>query len=190
MNDPVGHFFILALPRSRSAWLANFLTYGPSFCYHEGLIGCRSMAVLRAKLALPGTALCGNADTGAALVVDDLVAAFPKARYVLLCRPPKGYIEQAKRLGSTEEQAEVLLEEFAHSCEVLGERALKVQSGALDQARTMREIWEYVGIAAPFPSLRFDMLRDLRVEAIVERVVKKVRKHQDELEQLLSAGNA
>jgi hypothetical protein len=30
-------FLILSLPRSGSAWLANFLTYDVSFCYHEPL---------------------------------------------------------------------------------------------------------------------------------------------------------
>lgn len=31
------HFLILALPRSGSAWLANFLSYGDVFCRHEPL---------------------------------------------------------------------------------------------------------------------------------------------------------
>lgn len=30
------HFFIAALPRSRTKWLSNFLTYGGAFCCHEG----------------------------------------------------------------------------------------------------------------------------------------------------------
>jgi hypothetical protein len=29
------NFFIFSLPRSGSAWLSIFLTYGGSFCYHE-----------------------------------------------------------------------------------------------------------------------------------------------------------
>lgn len=28
---------IIAWPRSRTAWLSNFLTYGPSFCFHEAI---------------------------------------------------------------------------------------------------------------------------------------------------------
>lgn len=30
-------FFITGLPRSRTAWFANFFTTGGSFCYHEAL---------------------------------------------------------------------------------------------------------------------------------------------------------
>ncbi len=32
-------FLILSTPRSGSAWLANFLTHGDCFCYHEPMAG-------------------------------------------------------------------------------------------------------------------------------------------------------
>lgn len=32
------HYFITGLPRSRTAWLANLLTIGDSFCLHAGLL--------------------------------------------------------------------------------------------------------------------------------------------------------
>ncbi len=31
------HFFVFGLPRSRTAWFANFLTTDKSFCFHEAL---------------------------------------------------------------------------------------------------------------------------------------------------------
>ena len=44
MTLPTGrNFFVLGLPRSRTAWLANFLTYDGYFCFHEGIDGCRSI---------------------------------------------------------------------------------------------------------------------------------------------------
>ena len=33
-------FFITGLPRSRTAWLANWFTYGHTFCFHEA---CRKV---------------------------------------------------------------------------------------------------------------------------------------------------
>jgi hypothetical protein len=39
-------FFIFSLPRSGSAWLATFLTYGESFCYHEPCAERIPLAVL------------------------------------------------------------------------------------------------------------------------------------------------
>lgn len=54
-------FLIFALPRSGSAWLANFLTYGECFCFHEPLAG-GSLE----RLGRPAE-IVGAADTGAYL---------------------------------------------------------------------------------------------------------------------------
>lgn len=51
-------FLILALPRSGSAWLSNFLTHGDCFCYHE-------LAAERPDLELERQApVTGVVDTG------------------------------------------------------------------------------------------------------------------------------
>jgi len=54
-------FFILGLPRSRTAWLANFMTYEGYHCYHEGLNGCYTMEAYKALL--DGNRI-GDANTG------------------------------------------------------------------------------------------------------------------------------
>lgn len=54
-------FLIFALPRSGSAWLSNFLTYGECFCYHEPLAGGPL-----SRLGRPAD-MVGAADTGAYL---------------------------------------------------------------------------------------------------------------------------
>lgn len=185
MIEPVGHYFIVALPRSRTAWLANLLTWGPSFCFHEGLIGCRNMAELRAKLSLPRTPLAGNADTGSMMAVDKLVEAFPDARYVLLCRNPDGFVEQAARMGADREHALSMLDTFAHACDVLHGRALVVRSADLDRRETVEAIWNHVGIAEPFPAMRYEQLRDTKVEAILSRVRERAEQHADELMELI-----
>jgi hypothetical protein len=53
------NFLILSLPRSGSAWLANFLTYGPVYCYHE------PMAEGSLEQLQPQAPLTGAIDTGA-----------------------------------------------------------------------------------------------------------------------------
>jgi hypothetical protein len=37
------HFYVTGLPRSRTAWLANFLTHRNAFCHHEAMNGCHSV---------------------------------------------------------------------------------------------------------------------------------------------------
>lgn len=36
-------FLVLGLPRSRTAWIANFMTYSGLHCSHEGINGCHSL---------------------------------------------------------------------------------------------------------------------------------------------------
>jgi hypothetical protein len=56
----VKRFFIYSTPRSGSAWLSNFLTYGGSFCQHEPLADGR--------MEFTDHPVSGAIDTGAALV--------------------------------------------------------------------------------------------------------------------------
>jgi len=82
------NFFVVGLPRSRTAWLANFLTY-EHHCYHEGMNGCQSIADYRNKL--------GNdkGDASTALMLIDLNAMFPKAPVVIIDSDIKRSIQYA-----------------------------------------------------------------------------------------------
>ena len=53
-------FFIFSTPRSGSAWLANFLTYGGSFCQHEPLAA--------GEMVWHHYPVSGAVDTGASFV--------------------------------------------------------------------------------------------------------------------------
>lgn len=54
-------FFIYSTPRSGSAWLSNFLTYGGSFCQHEPMAD-------GSGVYFPEYQVSGAIDTGAALI--------------------------------------------------------------------------------------------------------------------------
>lgn len=56
-------FVVFSLPRSRSAWLAWFLTYGDWHCGHDELRHCRSLDDVASWLAQPCT---GTVETAAA----------------------------------------------------------------------------------------------------------------------------
>ena len=72
-------FFILGLPRSRTAWLANFMNYGGYHCYHEGLNGCYTMDEYKALL---DDNRIGDANTG--LFMLDFRKHFPTSRVVVI----------------------------------------------------------------------------------------------------------
>lgn len=78
------HFFIVGLPRSRTAWMANWFTYGDSFCFHDGLAGISSKEDYAAKLQSKNASYVGDSDSG--LVFLDLKYLYPDSPVVVIHR--------------------------------------------------------------------------------------------------------
>src|SRR5665213_98688 len=76
-------FLILALPRSRTAWLSHFLTYGPKVCEHDYIINCASIEEF---LLAFRQGLAGSVETGAMLGWKVLRQRMPAAKIVLVRR--------------------------------------------------------------------------------------------------------
>lgn len=82
-------YLIFALPRSRTAWLSRFLTYGEWTCGHEELRHMRSLAELRTYAS---RARHGSAETIAAPGWRLLHILAPEAKAVVIRRPVKEVI--------------------------------------------------------------------------------------------------
>ena len=82
------HFFILGHPRSRTAWLSVFMTYGDCFCLHEAYVHAEGITGIKDLFrSLPQMRFVGTADSGLAFYADQLLKEFPDARYVVIDRP-------------------------------------------------------------------------------------------------------
>jgi len=84
-------FFVLGLPRSRTAWLANFLTYDGHFCYHEAVNGCSSVGEYREKIAN-----CGDSTTN--VLMFDYEREFPDSKIVIIHSDINRSIEFGERV--------------------------------------------------------------------------------------------
>lgn len=89
-------FLATGLPRSRTAWMARFLTYGRVTCLHEPSVGFRSMADLAGLLAQPHI---GASDSAMALLWPRVARWVPKARFAVVRRPVEDVVASAARLG-------------------------------------------------------------------------------------------
>lgn len=87
----MSNFLILGLPRSRTAWLANFMTIQDIHCTHEGLNGCHTLAAYRRKF----TDNSGDSNTGLALF--DFEALFKDFKRVIIDSDIKESVEFAKK---------------------------------------------------------------------------------------------
>lgn len=77
-------FLVFATPRSRTAWLSRFLTYGGWHCYHEHAVYLRNMAGVR---AFWGQRRVGSVETAAAQGWRILAHHFPGLRRAVIRRP-------------------------------------------------------------------------------------------------------
>ena len=91
-------FLILALPRSRTAWLSRFLTYGDWVCGHEELRHMRSLDDVRAWFAQP---CIGTAETAAAPWWRMIDRFAPDARILIVRRHPGEVVESLLRIPGT-----------------------------------------------------------------------------------------
>jgi hypothetical protein len=168
-------FFITGLPRSRTAWLANFMTYGGAYCQHEGL--------LREEQALRWLA-CGErhglADSTIPFAWERILERFPSFSLVIVEREPEasfdsllGFLDRGElRVNRT-----ILHRRF----EQLG-RALKVMKFTtphiavkfedLSKLETLHRIWEHC-VPYPFDMERAEMLQTLNVQQELRAVRAK-----------------
>lgn len=93
---------VFATPRSRTAWLAQFLSYGPWTAGHDELRHCRSLEDVTSWLAQPCT---GSVETSAAPFWRLIPSILPNARVVTLRRPVPDVVDSLRRGGLAFDEA-------------------------------------------------------------------------------------
>ena len=192
--------FMACLPRSRSAWVANFLSYGQSFAYHEPLRwgevrrsdeaplqGRPDWARLAEQAGTPYVTFC---DTAFHLYWREALEAFPEARVLSVVRPrmeckiawnkavqrwnqPSLYDKDGLELMKAEGQLRAL----AHFCDREERPSVWMPVRRLDTMQGIEDLWIFC--ATDFGRLQNDgfnyyrarMLMDLNVEAILPRYI-------------------
>lgn len=145
-------FFILGLPRSRTAWLANFLTYGKTFCHHEGMNGCRSIEEYRKKIG-------SNGDAGTGLMLLDLDRLFPESPRVIIESDPKKAIAFAKKAYGIDSPEWFYY--LRNRLDAMG--GLRIHVDEIND--NLERIWSLVS-REPYNRERGELLKRLRVETL------------------------
>src|SRR5690348_11556095 len=89
-------FIVYALPRSRTAWLSRFLTYGEWACGHDEARHLRSVEDIKSWFAQPNT---GTAETAAAPFWRTVQHISPDTKVVVVRRPVEDVLESLMRLA-------------------------------------------------------------------------------------------
>lgn len=156
-------FLIFCPPRSRSAWLANFLTYGNSYCYHEALATVTRLEELK-NMKKNGKTI-GDSDSGLFFFAEKVLKTAPDAKIVLIKREKDDIKKALMKLFDPS-----LSEHIAKACgsagnwleKVLG--VLVVKYDDLNKESTCRKIWEFCVPHEMFDSERWKMLSNFNVQ--------------------------
>jgi len=143
-------FFILGLPRSRTAWLANFLTYDGFFCHHEALDGCLTEYEYVEKVR-------GSGDASTATMLVDLEAYFPHAPKLIIERDVERSIEYGIEVFGID-MSEYLYQLKERLDSVKG---LRIHFDDIDEH--LGVIWEYL-TGTPCDMDRANMLKNMNVQ--------------------------
>lgn len=112
-------FLIMALPRSRTAWLSKFLTYGPWVCGHDQMRYFRSLDDAKSWCMQP---FIGSAETSAGYYWRLISRFMPDGRVLIVRRPVTEVLESVLKQGVVGIERPLLL------------RKLRMLDAKLDQA--------------------------------------------------------
>jgi len=144
-------YIILGLPRSRTAWLARFLTYGDWCCGHEELRHMRSLDDVTAWFSQE---CIGTAETAAAPYWRLLERFAPGARVVVVRRPVGEVVESLMRIDGVTFDRAALTQTMTAMDRKLAQiaarvpGALSVRYADLAKEETCKAVFEY---CLPYP---------------------------------------
>lgn len=159
MTDP---FFILSLPRSRSAWLAAWLSYNGRPCWHD-MLGNVTDAYGLQSLVEKGAV--GFAETAGSYFPRVLHKTFPKAKFLIVSRNRDDVATSLVRLGKDGVRvADIADQMLTEAIDYLKPRALTmhVAFDDLDDFGVLATIWRFLR-NDPFPVQHTAALLQMRV---------------------------
>jgi hypothetical protein len=167
----MSRFFIFALPRSRTAWVANLLCWSTSFCHHEVSISCDSMEDLVAEMdQFPPDFTVGNCDSANLIIADNLFGQYPDAKLVYLERSEAAVRKSMHAIDPEMGDAIPQLRELARYAK---EQVIKRGGMVFDvdawQPHDTHALWQYLIPHIPYPKQRNDQLEWMRVTITEDR---------------------
>jgi len=187
MIDQPSPFIVLGLPRSRTAWLSRFLTYGDHVCGHEQLRYMRSLDDVAAWFRQP---CIGSAETSAAPFWRLIDKVAHDARVVVVRRPVHEVFASLSALGIAFNGA--LLRKRLHALdrkldqiEARLPHVLSVNYADLATEPTCKAVFEHC-LPYPFDAEHWRALDGVNVQCDMRAMMRYAVAHSDQLNKLAS----
>ena len=166
------NYYITGLPRSRTAWFANFFTYGDSFCYHEASKFWTHKKSMADVMSGVDARYIGNSDSGLVLCFDKVINDNPAAKWVIVKRDQNEVERSLRRIFNATYMDGILdiASRLLDRCAV-ATGALVVDYDALGEIDVMRCVWAHCLPDIPFPEERWRMLSSMKVELLEDVIL-------------------
>lgn len=174
---PIRPFLVLGTPRSRTAWLARFLTYGPFLCVHEPSVEFRGLGDLAAFLARPFT---GASDSMMTLLWREILEARPDAAIVAVRRPTDQVWASIARTGFDNDQVRRVLSRIEAALEEVERLPQVLRVGFADLAgeEACARVFEHC-LGVPFDAAWWRRWAPVRAEVDFLRRIRETMRNLD-----------
>jgi len=159
----------------RSAWLANLLTWGKSFCWHDGFFGLDKTDDFQDRMKMPGMEIVGNSDPGNVLYFKKLLRWYPEAPWVIVRRNFEDSLRSSNRAFGKTGRHE--LEFVASKLDQLKEADVNLVQVAfedLDDPQVIQHLADYCGVDIG-PKERVAILLKMQVQIRPDLLKKAIR---------------
>lgn len=178
-------FVVFAMPRSRSRWLAHFLSYGSWHCGHDEIRHCRSLDDVRSFLSMP---MVGSVETAAGPFWRLIPKFAPDARIVTLRRHVPEVVDSLARQGVPFDPRIMtkLLERGLRKLDQIAARlpgVLETSYDALDQEGECARVFEHC-LGLPHDPDWWDKLANRNLQISLPRHLAYLAAHAPQLEKL------
>jgi hypothetical protein len=158
-------FFILSLPRSRSAWLSVWLSYGGRPCWHDMLGQVDDVAGLR-RYAENGA--CGFVETAGSYFPHTLAHHFPESKFLFVVREEEAVASSLNRMSKNGVKVAAIAADMLRQAEkILGHTnsIMIVSFDELNDFGRLAAVWRFLR-DDPFPAQYTSMMLKMRVSKL------------------------
>ncbi len=172
----------MGLPRSRTAWLAKFLTHGEWICGHEEIRHCRSLDDVKAWFSQGKVGTC---ETAAAPYWRLLQRLAPDTRIVVVRRPVAEVVESLAAFGFDRAEMAPLMERLDRKLAQIVKRtgALEVTFDSLNDEATCKAVFEHC-LDEPFDRAHWLKLAGENVQCDMQALVRYCAAYRPQMEKL------
>ena len=170
------YFFITGLPRTRSTWLANFLTYNSGFCFHEAIRLCYKIEDMKPLLDSVSASNSGDADAMLVFYIDKIIEIFPDAKWVVIKRSLEEVMDSLrKRYNFRNPEADRKLFERAEEKinNFIDEHpTLVIDFNSLNERSTCEKLWNYCITDSEFDYARWMQLDVVKLDPMESKMLE------------------